>query len=731
MSVALAAICLCPLIASAEEDGGFDLDGPAAATPASKPVLVNEAGVGVGGQTGGVGRFGRYSGGPEDGPFGSAWFRTRQRATGKDDGTFFFEAEGDDLTVGRQRVLADPTLSFRAGEQGVWDGRVSYEGIAFREAADYHTLFGSGGELLNGLTPRSINTTASNAAGAARVNKYLSTVDIGTRRKRLDGEFRLFDVAGWTPSAKVEHEHKEGTKINSLFFYNANVFASIPEPVSYDTDRLTVMTDYATSKVQARLSYVFSSFTNNQASFKTVTPFNAATIPGYQASELSLPPSNQEHRVKAQFGFSPLASTHIATNLSYGLQLQNEAFTGRIYERTPKLTDSAYDGLITTMYGNVTLTSRPWTDWNFRAAYTFDDRDNDSAAYKQPPPYRADGTAAFNGSVGVQYNRPYSFRNQRADLEAGYRLTRSTKATLDYGYSVKERDYSVTDRNREITTGGRLNSTLADGVIGSLGYSHATRQATEYDGNAGWASLGRNLTGNNSEKDLRMYTYAARERDEIKSTLTWDAGPGLSVGATGRLIKDEFPDTFFGVTENKAASIGPDITFTPMKGMTAHLYYTYQTNFTDMVVANPQNGNSVNWRLRNTDTVQTVGFHTDWQVTDRLKLQLEDNLSYGNTAFEEASWARGTGATSAANSATSLPDNKSIINSLRVTGEYGVTDNMYVGVVGLWERFVGEDYLNWQAASSSANQTGTAVLGAEGSGTYSAHVIMATARVVW
>ena len=155
--------------------------------------------------------------------------------------------------------------------------------------------------------------------------------------------FHPYNLSAPAPNPRV--------KVNSLFFYNVNVFASIPEPVSYDTDRLTVRTDYTTRPVQASFSYIFSSFTNDQASFRAVTPFTAATIPGYQASELSLPPSNQEHRVKAQFGVSPLVSTHIAMNLSYALQLQNEAYTARLYERTPKITDANYDGLIKTLYG--------------------------------------------------------------------------------------------------------------------------------------------------------------------------------------------------------------------------------------------------------------------------------------------------------------------------------------------------------------------------------------------
>jgi hypothetical protein len=68
----LATICLCPLTAGAEE-GEFDLDGPSPVqSPAAKPVLVNEAGIGFGVQAGGQGRYDRYGGGREDGAFGSA-----------------------------------------------------------------------------------------------------------------------------------------------------------------------------------------------------------------------------------------------------------------------------------------------------------------------------------------------------------------------------------------------------------------------------------------------------------------------------------------------------------------------------------------------------------------------------------------------------------------------------------------------------------------------------------
>lgn len=737
-AMALATTCLWPLAGRAEDDFGLDDTPPQ--VPASKPVLVNEAGVAVGGVGGAKGRFNRYRGGATDGAAGTAWFSTEGRATGKDEGTAYFKAEAEDIDLGNNRLSPDGSLLLRFGEQGSWDARIAYDGIAFQQSDNFHTAFGSSGELLNGLTPRSINTTASNAAGVARLRQYLSAVEVGTRRDKLSGQLSYAGLPDWTLSSKLEHEHKQGTKINSLLFFNSSVFAAIPEPVDYDTDRFTASAAYTTRPVQAKFSYVLSSFTNNQTSFQTQTPFNVATIAGYQHSELSLPPSNQEHRLKAQFGINATDTTHIAVNLSSALQFQNDSFTGRLYERTPRISESSYDGLIRTNYANVALTSRPLKDWNFRAAYTIDQHANKSAQYYQEPSYRADGTAAWNGGTsmgagtagrGVHYNLPYSWLNQRADLEAGYRILKSTKLTLDYSYKDNQRQYSVTNRNQESTVGGRVQTTLAPGLSGTLGYARGIRQATQYDGNAGWMQLGRNLTGSASERDTRMYNYAARERDEVKANVNWGPGPDLSMGLTGRYVKDEFPGTFFGVSDNHIASVGPDVTFVPLPEVTTHLYYTYQENFTSMRVTTAATGNHAEWRLKNRDTVHSAGIRNDWQVNDRLKLSLDNNISYGNTAFEEASWWMGTGVANAANTARSLPDNQSITNILRLSGEYTLSDNLSVGLMGMWERFISKDYLNWQEAASSSNQTQTASIGAEGNPGYSAAVVMATAKVKW
>lgn len=734
-AVALASTCLWPVVAWAEDD--FDLSDTPVQAPSAKPVLVNEMGVGVGYQSQGSARFGRYTGNDAEGAVGTMWFNMLERATGKDDGTFYFKAYGDNLDINEKRLMPGASLGFKVGEQGNWNVGFDYQGSQFLLTDNFRTVLGSSGELLNGLTPASLNATATNAAGNARLASFLSTTDIGTRRDKATGQISYSGLPDWTFGSKLEHEHKQGTKLNAVMLGSGtnSPYLTFPEPIDYDTDRFTLSGDYTTRPVQAKVSYILSNFSNNESEYRFYSPFTNS-IPGYQGTRYSLPPSNQEHRLKGLFGFNPSDTTHVALNLSYALQLQNEEFKARMYEPV-RLMDSNYDGLIKNTYANLAVTSRPLKDLNFRAAYTLDSRDNHGASYWGRSSRRGDTTSNFNGSnsvggVNIAVNTPYSFLNQRADFEAGYRIMRSTKMTANYTFTDRQRSYSVTSRNQESTVGGRLQSTLADGLTGSLGYSRGIRQATRYSGNAGWAAQGRTLANANSEDELRMYSYAGRVRDEIKGNLIWSVGEEWSIGANGRYVHDEFPATFYGVRSNDMASAGPDITYSPLKDVSTHVYYNYQENFTDMAVNTTAAASGVAWSLKNRDTVHTVGAGGEWMVTPRLKLTLENNLSYGNTAFEEAAWWHGTaGAWTVANTALSLPDSTAVTNTLKLSAEYELVDNVFFGLTSLWERFISHDYLNEQQSVSNANGTGTALTSATGNPSYSAGVVLASMRMKW
>lgn len=717
---------LCALSAQeARAADEFDIDEAPAQSPAKKPVPMNEAGVDVGYQFGGSAAFNRFTGTPDNGLWGGGWFHLQQRETGPEGGTFYLKMDGENIDFRSQSLPADASAALRTGEQGKWDLRFSYDGIPFRQSDNYHSLFDSSGRLNTGLTAGAISTTA--ATGVPAANRTMGVYDVGTRRDRAGGAFTYAGLEDWTFTTKLDHEHKHGTKANAVMFMSNYSFASILEPVNYDTDRLTLSAAYTTKAVQSRFSYIYSSFTNNVSEWKGNDPFTGATHAGYDGTRFSLPPSNSEHRWKAQNGINFGENVRLATNLSYGLQLQDESFTARHYEQAARLTENHAQTKIQTLYGNTVLTVRPVRDVNLRAAYTIDDRDNLSKTYWQKPPYRADGTAVFNGNTGIHTNQPYSFLNQKGELEASWRVAKALRLITEYAYRNDQRDYSVTNRNEENTYGARLAANLSEATTGTLGYSRSARDAQAYLGNRGWNTLGRTVT---AESDLVMYNYAARRRDEIKANVNTAFENGMVLGATARWIEDRFPKTVYGVTNNHALSLGADAAFPMGAGLNGHLFYSFVENYTGTKLNASATGTL--WTLHNTDGTHVVGGGLEWKASDDLKFTLDNVLTYGNTSFEEGSQWRGTGTASAANIATNLPDVRSLLNTLKLTGEYQVSEGMFLGLTGLWERYCSKDYLNYQLAASTANaSTATVVNAAEGNPGYSAGALIVSARMQW
>ena len=724
----IASTCLMPLsTAWAEDDFSLD-DTPTDPAAVEKPVLVNEAGIAVGVQSGGNAAFGRYSGMTKDGMLGQGWAHLQQRATKPGEGNFYvlFDAKNVDFANGA--LLPDASVDLRTGQQGKWDLRLGYQGVPFVESDNFHTLFDSSGALQNGLSAGSIST--SSATGVAQARNYLTTATVGTRRDRVKGDFKYTGLADWTFRSTLEHEHKQGTKTNSFMFVNNNYFASFLEPINYDTDRFTVSAAYTKPKLQAQTSYTYSTFTNNQLQWVAQNPFSGTTRAGYSGSQYSLPPSNSEHMLKASMGMNMGETGRLALNTRYSLQLQNDTLAARYYDAgTSGVDASSYDGVIHNIYANLAYSVRPVKEWTLRAAYTLDDRDNHSASYLISPSYRGDtGTATWNGSGGVRYNTPYSFLNQKAELESGYRLSRSTRLVGTYTYLDKQRDYSVSDRNQESRVGGKLQTSFAPDLSGQLSYAHAIRQAQDYNGNLGWNYMGRTTT---AENELAQYNYAARRQDEVKGTLTWALSQDVSVDNTASWTNNFYPNSTYGVTEDHIIAIGPNLGWNVAPGINTHLYYQYQEIFTAVTIQASTAANGLIWKLKNEDSVHTVGGGAEWQVNDRFKLSIDNALSYGKTSFALAGRTR-DGSTSSTTIPTNLPDALSFLNSLRVSGEYEISDGLSLGLTGMLETLVSHDYLNWQEALSTSNTSSqTVVLGATGDPGYTAGVLLATVRMRW
>jgi MtrB/PioB family decaheme-associated outer membrane protein len=401
-----------------------------------------------------------------------------------------------------------------------------------------------------------------------------------------------------------------------------------------------------------------------------------------------------------------------------------------------------YQAMVQHLFGNVAISARPFDKTDLRASYTIDDRKNDSSQVVIPAAFygmvTADtvGTTVSGGSNHVPFTSlPVSMLNQTARLDAGYMLMPGTKFSVNYSFSDKQRDYSVTDRNKESILGARLGTAIFDDASGALTLSHAVRTADSYNANSAWLA---STYGASNMPGSGMYYLAARTRDEAKSTVSADLGHDLSGGLTFKFYNDHYPDSFFGVTNDYKVAGGPDLTYSPSKDLSLALYYTYEEIFTDQKFSstNVATAAHTNWTLANRDSVHTLGAKADWQASDTLKLTLSDDLSYGATAFDEgyALIASSTGAPqtqSPTNLVTALPDSKTILNSLNLRGEYKLRDDLSILGGYAYERSVAKDYLYGQAAGSPANGPNISSLPGDGNPSYAIHVVTMSVRLRW
>lgn len=739
--VLLASTCLTPLASPVWADD-FGLDEPAADGSASadsskekpeseKPVTVNEAGMAIGYQQGSSGMYGRFSGSDKAGMVSKGWVHLEDRTVKKDDGTFFVTFDARNIDLGSHELLEDGEARLKMGQQGTWTARLNYQGTPYIETDNYHTLFRSDGSLQNGLAAKSINTTSTNAAGIARASQYLAVEQVGTRRDRVDGSFSYKGIANWTFTTKIDHEHKQGTKSNSFMFINNNYFAAFLEPVQYDTDRITATAAYTRKLFQAQLSYVFSSFTNTQQQWVGSNPFIGTTRSDYTGSQYSLPPSNTEHMLKGEAGLNVGTYGRLNLNTRVSAQIQNESYTARYYEAgTSRVDGTHYDGLIQNHFANLVYSDRLANDWTVKAAYTVDHRDNNSPSYTLSPSYRGDtGTATWNGSGGIKTVTPYSFLNQSAELESGYRLTKDTRLSGTFTHTDKQREYSVTNRNTEDRGELKVRSTFGKDVSADFSVGRAFRDAQDYNGNLAWNYVGRTTT---AERELSHYNYTDRLQDQVKGSVTWAIQPELSLTGSVSYTDNNYPDVVYGVTKDHFLVSSIDVGYTPVSGINTHLFYSYQEVGSALEINSSSANTGVDWKLQTSDDIHTVGTGVEWQLNPKLKLSLDDSLSFARTTYGITSRQRNTASPTATNTGTDLPDTLTIQNSLRLSGEYEVEDGITLGLTGQWEHLMSKDYLNVQEAASTSNTTSqTVLISGTGDPSYDVGVLMATAKVKW
>jgi MtrB/PioB family decaheme-associated outer membrane protein len=179
-------------------------------------------------------------------------------------------------------------------------------------------------------------------------------------------------------------------------------------------------------------------------------------------------------------------------------------------------------------------------------------------------------------------------------LRAGWRASvgQDFTARASYDYSTRRGNYNenaflalvpYANVSPASATGGAtavsfMNANPWNGWGPALGYAATTGNMNLFfpNNNALTNTLYANQNRISELPGLRQYYVADRNRDKLRTSLSWQANESFSVQGGVDLNKDDYPSTVYGLQDAKGWTANADVTYSPSDNFSANLFYTYE-----------------------------------------------------------------------------------------------------------------------------------------------------------
>jgi MtrB/PioB family decaheme-associated outer membrane protein len=545
----------------------------------SEPVY-SEIELGIGYVTDDAYKFGRYNGLQTEG-----WFVIGDIDTEKfsEDGRFW-SIHGTNLG------LESRYLRLEGGRQGSYKFFLEWDELPNYKNNTVKTPFlGVGGTDLT-LPPGFDITT--------NLDANLNGFELKTKRERVTGGVIVTPKERWQFDVDFTHENKQGIDAvggaiggGGATIVGNTTTALLPEPIDYDTDQVNAKLHYAGDTGQLDLTYHASLFNNANESLSWQDPFNPAT----GAGSMSLAPDNEFHQLSLTGGYNLPYRSRLTAMIAMGRMTQNqnfEPYTINSAITTTPLPRSSLDGEVWMTNAQLKLASRPMTKLRVNAELRYTERDNQTPVET----YNYVVLDSFTGTP-VQ-NRPYSYKNNRINLDANYRFNAITSLRGGYKYDEMKRVY--TDTERETTEEDTLfakwkvkpHSTVDIALYGEVG----NRDGSEYN------------PPTNQNPAMRKYNMADRDRTKVGASVDYMATEKLFLSARADYNQDDYNNSTLGLQEATQPTYTVDFSYQPRSNITTYGYYTHEniesTQANEDVTPSPVLGI---WEADFDDSFDTVG----------------------------------------------------------------------------------------------------------------------------
>ncbi len=561
------------------------------------------------------------------------------------------------------------SLSARGGLEGLFTLQLAYGEIPrwFSDGAMTSFLGVGGASLTLPTTPPGFPAAGTSAMPLAAT---LQPVAISYKQSRLDLGGTWLAMADWTLRAGFRRDVRDGTRPTTGSFIASA--SQLVAPVDQVTEQFELSAAYATHQVQAALGYSISRFSNAATDLTWSNPY-WPVVPGATRGQLALAPDNVLQQVTGSAGYDITPSLRASADFAYGRLTQNAAFlpstlNAGLAAGLPALPAPSLDGQVDTFNANVKLSAMPSDKVRLTALYARDVRDNQTSVR---------GVQQVTGDIFVdplvRKNVAFSLTQDRLKLGAEYRATPSLKLNAGIDQDNRQRPYTEVVTTRETTVWGRAGAQALDNLSLALKLAHGDRKHSPY-GTAIWFGAPENPL-------LRKYNLADRQRDSaaLRADIAVSDKVGLGLSLEGS--RDDYGASMVGLQSARNASVGVDVSAALAEHTRLTLFAQTERMRSDQ--AGSTSGGAPDWTARNQDRFNVLGLSLKHVViADRFTVaaDITSSRSSSDVTVETAS------------NDPLFPAAKTALDSVKLTANYKLQDQLWLDVALGQERYTSQDW---------------------------------------
>jgi len=516
--------------------------------------------------------------------------------------------------------------------------------------------------------------------------------------------------AFFKPNSELEFEtgyriiDRDGRRPEQLFFGFGN-YVNFPQPIDERIHEGTADVRYARDDWSVGLNYTGSYFENDFDSVKVDNPLTS----GSEIGATAMAPDNSSHQVSLT-GATLLPTpfmVRLAGTASYGLRFQDDDFVPMTVNpnlQSPDLPENDLDGEVGIFLGNVVLTARPTPKIGVTGRYRIYDYDNDTDEIVFTQVSTSDASIA---NRTVESYAP-SYTKQNAGLEASYRLTRQTQATVGFAWERWNRSSErEVRRSDEYTPEFRLDQRLGRWGRIRTSYAFQERQADDYDDG------GLNFP-------LRKFSQADHRRHTLHFLSQLAPRDDTDLTVTGNFHLTDYDDSHFGLLDDDRFDVGFDASYRPHPRVELAAHYTY--DWIELRQRSSAGSGTENWTSTSEDYAHTAG-------ADVTLALLPERLTFTTGYFIQKAEGE-THAHGVPDDAVDYPDIENTLQAVTSSLRFRYNEQLTFVARHRWEDYDQDDWqydrLGLTSASSNVDGTNDVYL-RDGLRDYDAHLFSLSA----